>query len=702
MGDNDDRSLIGEGNNKNSRQQPLPRCYCNWKMCRTYQRAFREYDHPIFHGVVRVKFSEYDETQRSIKDQWDRILGVDADQMEAWKDGTNKYYVARHHFTETMITEYLKDKKSWNWMEPLSKDDALHMLYKLKGEGDDAKSSYFKVPDVPRKVVKEIVSNVKANGVPRQDSISDLSVRSNLSTMSAKSTYSYKNTAGSSKGGGVSKKDQLEDLLASLPSNSNHEGGGKQKGSKSKKGGSSKSSSSQRKLEDALNKSEPNLSSDGKKIKSKTKDNLSGAGSNHSSTSNKSDSKGNSSRSLSNKSKKSPKKQKSKTSTSGKKPEDFEGELLELVGNGAESLLQEKISKLQAELFEQKSIAESAQEDLEESKRENFKLREDIRNMEIKVGRVSTVFDDDNVEEMEKLQLSLTTSEELHSVERESLQTKNENQETKIQRLEEELRQEKGKVRKLEMNQMKISAEKSKCDGLSSRRLMFLEEMENKLQKQEVKQQEMDRRIRYLEAENEKLKDKNRKLAVAAAGVPGSSKAFIGSGGDVQVTIETLEKEKQKLEEKNENQRKAIQALEGSAQKDSTDEAKEQAQKEDDLERGTALLANLYFTQKHGELLEQTAQNIALPIEPEEAKDFAAERGHSVPDQTDLLLAHMEKKQARWWKKRKLGVVHSRFRVSILVLTEESLYLLSISVDGIMGNTGYVKQAQFNRSDTLA
>ena len=72
MGDDDAQTVLSA-----KKDGPLPRCVCGWKLCRTYQRAFREVDHEIFHGVIKMKFSEYDETHRTLKYAWDQILGTD-------------------------------------------------------------------------------------------------------------------------------------------------------------------------------------------------------------------------------------------------------------------------------------------------------------------------------------------------------------------------------------------------------------------------------------------------------------------------------------------------------------------------------------------------------------------------------------------------------------------------------------------------
>ena len=87
---------------------PLPKCFCNWKHCRTYQKAFREYKHPFFNGVIKLKFTESDLRSMALKSAVDRTLHVDSARRNDWKEGDNgepfcRYYVARHHFTEALI-----------------------------------------------------------------------------------------------------------------------------------------------------------------------------------------------------------------------------------------------------------------------------------------------------------------------------------------------------------------------------------------------------------------------------------------------------------------------------------------------------------------------------------------------------------------------------------------------------------------------
>jgi hypothetical protein len=70
-----------------------------------------------------------------------------------------------------------------------------------------------------------------------------------------------------------------------------------------------------------------------------------------------------------------------------------------------------------------------------------------------------------------------------------------------------------------------------------------------------------------------------------------------------------------------------------------------QAQREDDLERGAALLANLYFTHKNMKTLEEKSSQIDLST----GEDMSTCPG-PVDEQAKLLRAVMDKKKAKWWK----------------------------------------------------
>lgn len=154
---------------------PLPKCFCNWKNCRTYQKAFREYKHPIFNGVVKLKFVKDDRRSLALKAAVDRALKVDSTKMNDWKptaDGeslTCRYYVARHHFTETLMKAYLHDRRSWDWNQPLTLKQSKSLLTNLEtqdvylseseDEGDDPR--YVQAPNVPKTEVRDLLKQIK-------------------------------------------------------------------------------------------------------------------------------------------------------------------------------------------------------------------------------------------------------------------------------------------------------------------------------------------------------------------------------------------------------------------------------------------------------------------------------------------------------------------------------------------------------------
>jgi hypothetical protein len=172
---------------------PLPKCFCNWKNCRTYQKALREYKHVLFNGVIKLKFVQDNPKSMALKASVDRTLHVDASKKNDWKiasvannsadedevpgagggSPTCRYYVARHHFTEALISEYLQDRRAWDWNEPLTMKQAKTFLWSLdrldvyNGDADyesqeeDGEDRYVQAPNVPKEQVKELVRKAK-------------------------------------------------------------------------------------------------------------------------------------------------------------------------------------------------------------------------------------------------------------------------------------------------------------------------------------------------------------------------------------------------------------------------------------------------------------------------------------------------------------------------------------------------------------
>lgn len=158
-----------------SNSTPLPKCFCNWKHCRTYQKAFREYKHPYFNGVIKLKFTQSDPRSMALKAAVDRTLHVDSARRNDWSKGDNgepscRYYVARHHFTEALIHEYFQDRRGWDWNRPLSMKEAKKFLWSLDRddvyhsedeESDEEDDRYVQAPNVPRDKVREMLKEFK-------------------------------------------------------------------------------------------------------------------------------------------------------------------------------------------------------------------------------------------------------------------------------------------------------------------------------------------------------------------------------------------------------------------------------------------------------------------------------------------------------------------------------------------------------------
>jgi len=154
----------------------LPKCFCNWRFCRTYQKAFREFKHPFYNGVIKLKFYEDDPRSMALKESIDRTLNVESTKRNDWKEASNgdgttstycRYYVARHHFTENLMTHYLNDRRSWDWNEPLPEDEAEEFLYSLDPQDvyddgqDDGETRYVQTPNVPKDHVRELLKRLK-------------------------------------------------------------------------------------------------------------------------------------------------------------------------------------------------------------------------------------------------------------------------------------------------------------------------------------------------------------------------------------------------------------------------------------------------------------------------------------------------------------------------------------------------------------
>ena len=162
-------------------QQPLPKCFCNWKHCRTYQKTFREYKHPIFNGVIKLKFSKESPKSMALKASVERTLHVAQEKRNEWRtdesgDEHVRYYVARHHFTSTLLEEYLADRRAWDWNQPLGLKQAKKYLWSLdrndmyEEDGQDEDDVFYvQSPNVPKDQVKDTLRALKAEIQARQE-----------------------------------------------------------------------------------------------------------------------------------------------------------------------------------------------------------------------------------------------------------------------------------------------------------------------------------------------------------------------------------------------------------------------------------------------------------------------------------------------------------------------------------------------------
>jgi hypothetical protein len=168
---------------------PLPKCFCNWKHCWTYQKALQEYKHTLmYNGVIKLKFVKMDRKSLALKAAVDRTLHVESGKRNKWKTvdsaATCRYYVARHHFTEALMKQYLANCRAWDWREePLSMKQAKTFLWSLdcqddyhseeeaeQDDNDDAPSRYVQSPNVPKELVREMLKKIKDDFKKQQQS----------------------------------------------------------------------------------------------------------------------------------------------------------------------------------------------------------------------------------------------------------------------------------------------------------------------------------------------------------------------------------------------------------------------------------------------------------------------------------------------------------------------------------------------------
>ncbi|KAL7579949.1 hypothetical protein ACA910_004945 [Epithemia clementina (nom. ined.)] len=150
----------------------IPKCVCSWKNCRVYQKFFR--DHPVWDGVIRLKFTSTEPESMALKASIDRNLKVSEAKAQDWKPGRNgvdiaKYNVACHHWTEQHIRKYRADPKHYSFVKPFSVHGAEKYLFRKDEKEtfkdpaghDDDELLYVQSPLVPRDDVKALFYQIK-------------------------------------------------------------------------------------------------------------------------------------------------------------------------------------------------------------------------------------------------------------------------------------------------------------------------------------------------------------------------------------------------------------------------------------------------------------------------------------------------------------------------------------------------------------
>jgi len=148
----------------------LPRCVCSWKNCRAFQKAYREFGHPVLDGVVKMKFIRGDTASQPLKNSIDRTLKVSRERKMDWRPGKKgqefvTYKIARHHFTELHILRYLNNSKMYRWTKFFTTAEANKFLFKLDSKesvrlSDDGEY-YFQCPNVSKDYVKQQFNRMK-------------------------------------------------------------------------------------------------------------------------------------------------------------------------------------------------------------------------------------------------------------------------------------------------------------------------------------------------------------------------------------------------------------------------------------------------------------------------------------------------------------------------------------------------------------
>ena len=155
-----------------SKASAIPRCVCSWKNCRVYQKVFR--GHPVWDGVIKLKFATNEPETMALKSSIDRNLKVPAAKADDWKPGKHpgqesiKYNVACHHWTEQHIRKYRADPKHFSFVKPFSVHGASKYLFKVDSKetfrdpgNETDELLYLQAPLVPKDAVKNLFYQIK-------------------------------------------------------------------------------------------------------------------------------------------------------------------------------------------------------------------------------------------------------------------------------------------------------------------------------------------------------------------------------------------------------------------------------------------------------------------------------------------------------------------------------------------------------------
>ena len=184
------------GNDSARAAQSMPKCVCTWKNCRAYQKGFRDGNHPVLDGVIRLKINKDDPDAIALKDSIDRTLRVSTSKRNDWRPGKRpgqefiKYTLARHHFTEQHVVKWLEDK-NFSFTKPLSIHGAKKYLFIIDPKetvrrDNESDLLYLQCPNVTKERVKAEYIRMKkeAAGKDQKDTLAQPSRKQDVTPLS--------------------------------------------------------------------------------------------------------------------------------------------------------------------------------------------------------------------------------------------------------------------------------------------------------------------------------------------------------------------------------------------------------------------------------------------------------------------------------------------------------------------------------------